>query len=91
MAFQFASHPNESPVSKIAVLRSRSAIGCILMCQAGRADLNLDVNFTCDLCVLARLWLGDENRIQFHAAQALAEVVNLLHEVETLTQDLKSV
>lgn len=53
------------------------------MCQAGRADLNLDVNFTCDLCVLARLWLGDENRIQFHAAQALAEVVNLLHEVET--------
>lgn len=79
VAFQFVSHPNESPVSKTAVLWSRSAIGCILMCQAGRADLNLGMIFTYDLCVLVGLWLGDENRSQFHAAQALAEVMNLLH------------
>lgn len=85
------SHPNESPVSKIAVLQSRSAIGCILMCQAGRSDLNLDVIFTyvVHLCILAGLWLGGENRSQFHATQALTGVMNLLHEVETLTKTLK--
>lgn len=85
------SHPNKSPVSKIPVLQSRSAIGCILMCQAGRSDLNLGVIFTyvVHLCILARLWLGDENRSQFHAAQALTWVMNLLHEVETLTKTLK--
>lgn len=61
------------------------------MRQAGRLDLNLDVIFThvVHLCVLARMWFGDENRCQFHAAQALAEVMNLLHEVETLTKTLK--
>lgn len=60
------------------------------MCQASRSDLNLDVIFTyiVHLYVLARLWLGCENRSQFHAAQALAEVMNLLHEVETLTKTL---
>lgn len=84
------SHPNESPVSRIAVLQSRSAAGCTLACQAGRSDLNLDVIFTyvVHLCVLARLWLGDENRSQFHAFQALVEVMDLLHKVATLTKTL---
>lgn len=46
VAFQFASHPNESPVSNTATLQSRPAMGCILMWQADGADLNLNLIFT---------------------------------------------
>lgn len=51
----------------------------------GVSSWSIRLEFGCDLYLCSTFMCPS----QFHAAQALAEVMNLLHEVETLTKTLK--